>query len=73
MQVDNDGTIVSQGQGGGDSSSSSGGGAGSSVEDGAATGGAQPPAQQSAGPVIDEDGFQLVQSRRPSGRAGQGG
>ncbi len=70
MQVDNDGTVVSQGQGDGDGSSSSD--EGSSDEDGAATGGAPQPARQSAGPVIDEDGFQLVQKRRPRGTAGHG-
>ena len=71
MQVDNDGTVVSQGQGGRDGGSSSSD-EGSSDEEGAAASGTQQPVRQSAGPVIDEDGFQLVQKRRPRGAAGHG-
>ena len=72
MQVDNDGTVVSQGQGGRDGGGSSSSNEGSSDEEGAAAIGMQQPVRQSAGPVIDEDGFQLVQKRRPRGAAGHG-
>lgn len=72
VQVDNDGTIVSQGQDYGDSSSSDDEDGTDANED-TAMGDAQKAERQPVGPVIDEDGFQLVQKRRPRGRAGQGG
>ena len=71
MQVDNDGTLVSQGQEDGDSSSDSDSSEGD--DDDSMMGGIQQAEKQPAGPVIDEDGFQLVQKRRGRGKSGQPG
>lgn len=68
LQVDNDGTVVSHGQENGDSSSSESGGSGDDYDTSM-----EEPQKQPAGPIIDEDGFQLVQKRRGRGKAGQGG
>ncbi|CAL5222778.1 g5191 [Coccomyxa viridis] len=68
--VDNDGAVISQGQEDGSSSDSGS----SDGEDGdAAMGDVQQAEKQHAGPVIDEDGFQLVQRSRGRGMRGQGG
>ena len=67
LQVDNDGTVVSHGQENGDSSSSESAGSGDDCDTPM-----EEPQKQPAGPIIDEDGFQLVQKRRGRGKTGQG-
>lgn len=70
MQVDNDGTVISHGQEEGSSSDT-----GSSDGDNHDTsmGDVQEAEKQQAGPIIDEDGFQLVQRSRGRGKRGPGG
>ncbi len=70
VQVDNDGTVVSHGQEDGSSSDS---GSSDGEDNDTAMGDAQQAEKQHAGPIIDEDGFQLVQRSRGKGKRGQGG
>ena len=70
VQIDNDGTVISHGQEDGSSSDS---GSSDGDDNDTAMGDVQQADKQHAGPIIDEDGFQLVQRSRGRGKHGQGG
>ena len=70
VQVDNDGTVISHGQ---EEGSSSDTGSSEGEDNDTSMGDVQEAEKQQAGPIIDEDGFQLVQRSRGRGRRGPGG